>query len=315
LNFLSLLFGVERQRGTTPSLPITTTAGEKLTLRPDGGFVPTKPSFSEKLTPEGAVINITARSKEEAKRILSGVKRKYKNLPLDKILNELQIARKYPDGMVQQQINFGGEVSGRSIVKSSLAMAHYAKVPIGICDEALSYLRNVSALPCFGYFYSSDLITNRQKEVPLHCVYIDANPATGLILGYAEYFGVHRVVLCLGRKYSGKHIRNGYAIDPRTGKQLGISINFNLSEDDIAATYDYKMIPDGAIEAAYGNVMPEAIKMKFEAEKERVLTEAIEYAFAYCGAQPGETLSEEHIKKLSSLMMEKLTPFLLRHLR
>src|ERR1700728_5279654 len=44
---LSLLFGVDRQRGSTPGLPIVTTAGEELVILPDGGFTLTKPSFSK----------------------------------------------------------------------------------------------------------------------------------------------------------------------------------------------------------------------------------------------------------------------------
>lgn len=67
---LSHVFGVTRQRGTTPALPITTTTGEKLTMKPDGRFVPSNPSFLEENSVEGVRIKITARTIDEAKKCL-----------------------------------------------------------------------------------------------------------------------------------------------------------------------------------------------------------------------------------------------------
>lgn len=71
------MFGVEPKRGSTPGLPITTTAGENLVINPGGGLALAKPSYSEESTPQGIKIQIAARSMEEAKRILAGVKGKY----------------------------------------------------------------------------------------------------------------------------------------------------------------------------------------------------------------------------------------------
>jgi hypothetical protein len=136
LHPLILLFGVERQRGSTPGLPIITTAGEELIIKP-GGFIQTKPSFSEKKTPEGIKIQITARSMEEAKRILAAVKRKYPSTDINQMLADAQVSTTYPNDLVHHQLDFGGEVSGRSIVKSVLALAHHAGVPTSICGDAL----------------------------------------------------------------------------------------------------------------------------------------------------------------------------------
>jgi hypothetical protein len=314
LHPLSLLFGVERQRGLTPALPIVTTAGEELVINAEGRFTPTRPSFSEETAPEGVKIQIMARSMEEAKRMLAGVKRKYPNVDVARILADAQMSTSYPKGLVHHRLEFGGEVSGRSVVKSVLAMAHHAGVPTSVCRDALDYLRHSSAAPCFGYYQATDLVLDRPPEVPLNCVSVEANPDTGLVLGYAEYFGVHRVVVCLGRRYAGGRIQASYAVDPRTGVQLELSITLGFSEAEIEAIYDYKMIPDGAIQEAFAKVMPAAIKKKFEAEKNRVTREATEYAFANCGAKPGEMLTEEHVKNLSRLMAEKLTPFILHNL-
>jgi len=314
LHPLSLLFGVERQRGSTPGLPIITTAGEELVINAKGGFTPTRPSFSEETAPEGVKIQIMARSMDEAKRMLAGVKRKYRNVDIDRILADAQMSTAYPKGLVHHCLEFGGELSGRSIVKSVLAMAHHAGIPTSLCHDALDYLQDPSAAPCFGHYQATDLVVDRPPEVPLNCVGVEANPDTGLVLGYAEYFGVYRVVVCLSRRYAGGRVQECYAIDPRTGVKLDLSISLGFSEAEIKAIYDYEMIPDGAIQEAFAKVMPAAIKKQFEAERERVTTEAVEYAFANCGANPGEMLTKEHVKKLSRLMAEKLVPFILHNL-
>jgi hypothetical protein len=314
LHPLSLLFGVDRQRGATPPLAITTTAGEELVIKPEGGFAPAKPSYSEETTREGVKIQITARSMKEARRMLEGVKRKYPNANIDQILSGAQHSTVYPKGMVHHQLGIGGEVSGRSIVKSVMALAHHAGVPIRACGDALNYLRDPAAPPCFGYYQATDLVSTRSAEVPLHCVSVEASPDTRLILGYAEYFGIHRVVVCLGRNYADDRVRSCYAIDPRTGERFDLSVRLAFTEAQIEDIYAYKMIPDGAIEEAVAKVMPAALKKRFEAEQDRVFKEATEYAVANCGAKPGDMLTEEHVKKLSHLMVKKLTPFILHNI-
>lgn len=314
LHPLSLLFGVDRQRGVTPGLAITTTTGEELVIKPEGGFVPAKPSFSRKTTPEGVAIQITARSMKEAKGMVAGLKRKYPNIDVAKILASAQARTAYPKGLVHHRLELGGKISGRSIVKSVLALAHHAGVPVSACSDAVDYLRDAAAKPCFGYYQATDLVSDRPAETPLHCVSVHANPDTGLILAYAEYFGVHRVVACLGRKYAGKRVEMTYAIDPRTAAKLNLSVHLAFSEAEIEAIYDYRMIPDGAVAAAFGKVLPAALKRQFEAEKDRVLTDAVEFAFANCGAKPGEILTEEHTRNLSRLLVQKMTPFILHNI-
>ena len=163
LHPLSLIFGVARQRGSTPSLAITTTAGEQLVQNADGPFSLTKPSFSEEATPDGVTIKIVARSMEEAERMLAGVKRKYPSVQVDRILSDAQRVTTYPKGLVQHRLELGGAISGRSIVKTALAMAHYAGVPTGGCHDALNYLRNSEASPCFGFYQATDLVVDRPR--------------------------------------------------------------------------------------------------------------------------------------------------------
>lgn len=313
LNPLSLFFGISRERGEPPSQLFETTGGDKVTLKADGSMGIEKPLYSESPLGSGAgvKIQIRARSMPEAKRMLQGVKRKYPKVDLDELLDNAKPESSYCPDMLHFNFSFGGHEAGRSIVKSALALAVSSGISAEKCTEATNYLRNDEAEACFGYFYEKDLVKNRPKGVPLHCVSIKGCSKTKQVIGYVEYFGVQRVVLCLAGSYEGKDVSGTYAINPITGEELDLLVDLNLSSSEIREAYDYKKIPNGSVEAAFGEVISAGVKASFEKEKDRVLNEAVKHAFENCGAKEGEMLMPEHVDKLAGLVMEKLESFIL----
>lgn len=311
LNPLSLFFGIDRDRGTVPSQLVETTGGGKFKLNVDGSMDIAKPEYKENIHEAGVDISINARSMKEAKHMLKGVKRKYPQVQLDELISNAQEKSLYCSDMIKFQLSFGGQKAGRSIVKSAMALAVKSGVEPKKCEHAREYLLAEDGEACFGYYYEKDLVKNRPEGVPLHCVYVKGNPKTKQLLGYVEYFGVQRMVLCLSSSYEGKDFTNSYAINPINGTVLKISVDLSLTPEDICSAYNYEKIPQGSVEDALGKLISVGMKISFEKEKARVLENAIQYAFANCGAKEGETLTPEHLKKVSSLVYEKLEPFLL----
>lgn len=313
LNPLSLFFGIIRERGEVPSQLFETTGGYKLRLNLHGSMDIEKPIYSEapRASGVGVKINIQARSMLEARRMLQGVKRKYPQTNLSEILNNIKPESSYCSDMLEFNLSFGGYEAGRSIVKSALALAVSSGIPAEICVEAKNYLRNEDGEACFGYFYEYDLVNNRPEGIPFHCVSIKACSETKQIIGYVEYFGVQRVVLCLSNSYEGKDISNTYAIDPVAGKELSLDVELNLSNEEIRDAYEYKKIPNGSVEDAFHKVIPTGMRISHEKEKDRVLNEAVKNAFEKCGAKEGEMLMPEHINNIASFVLEDLKPFIL----
>lgn len=211
---------------------------------------------------------------------------------------------------MQLQLDFGGERSGRSLVKSTLALAYQAGLPITDCQDALAYLRQADGIPCFGYYYVDDLIAERPEATPLHCIAIDANPNTGLVLGYAEFFGVHRAVVCLGRGYRGEAVKSVYAIDPRTGEDLDLSVRLDFDAADIEAIYDYQMDDAAGREQALGRVFGPALRAQQAAERDRVFKEALDYAWLNCGATKDAMLTAENRATIARLFSERAAPWI-----
>jgi hypothetical protein len=314
LNPLSLFFRIKRERGDAPAEIFNTTGGEQYRLKSDGSMEATKPCYNEEIHEAGVKININARNMKEARTMLSGVKQKHPSVDLDELLENAKSESSYCPDMIQFNLSFGGQKAGRSIIKSALALAVEAGVVPEQCEHAREYLLDENGEACFGYYYEKDLVVNRPVGIPLHCVYVQGNSTTGLLLAYIEFFGVQRMVACLSSTYEGKDFKSLYAIDPVNGSELALDINLNLNIEDIHACYRYEKIPNGSIEEALSSVIPLHMQVQQEQERSRVLSGAVEKAFKGCGAKEGEILTPEHMKKVTETLMSEITPMMLHQL-
>jgi HNH endonuclease len=287
LNGLCHFFDIKRDRNVIPAETVTTTAGETFKMLPGGGFALVKPDIKTEQINGETRIGLRLRSKREARKMLEGYKRKYPKLDVDAELAKASAGTSYPEGMIQIPIQIGGELSGRAIVKSALALAHDSGIRAASCEQALRYLRDSEALACFGYVSARDLVVDRPKGIPFHCVAVSGNPETGLLLGYVEYFGFLRAVVCLSEAYSGAHIMESYAIDPTTGKKLDVVVQFDFTRSDIPAIYDYQFCDHRAVVEAANAVIGPALARRNARDLQKVTAEAARYAFENCGAKPG----------------------------
>jgi len=312
---LSSFFGIKRQRGPLPTQIVTAVSGNQYARRRDGQLTLAGPVYEEIKTNAETRILIRARTPKEARQLLSRAKAKYPQLDVEDLAAQVQFSHEYLDEIFKMDINFGGEKSGRSIVKSCVALAVHYGLRATDCDGAVEYLTNPQGFPCFGYFHERDLIRNRPNQV-FHCVAVSGDSQSDLLIGYAEYFGVYRVVVGMSDRYVGRDFKAAYAVNPISGKEIkGLDINLALSKADLREIYDYKKVPDGAMAEDASKVIPIALANDFEREKRAAIKRAVEYAFANCGAKPGDLLTDEQKLKLPKLVTEHLMPFLMHNMR
>ena len=208
------------------------------------------------------------------------------------------------------ELNFGGHLAGRSVVKSVVCLAVSRGLVRTQCDTALAYLTDANGNPCFGYYHYKDLLLNRPSGVPLHCLAVSNKDADGQLLGYIELFGIQRMVVVLSRNYKGPDIHESYAIDPVDGTELQIEFMLALSRDEVDAAFRYERTGRTSVESVAAAVIAPALKRRQEQHQSQVLSSAVEYAFKNCGASEGEELTKEQIHTLCGLVVEKLTPYL-----
>jgi hypothetical protein len=98
LNFWCLFFSIVRERGQPPPERVQTTAGERLSMQPSGGFSPSRPIYQEVKSETGTQIQITARTMREASKMLRGVARKFPSVNPEAELKKAALERHYPYG-------------------------------------------------------------------------------------------------------------------------------------------------------------------------------------------------------------------------
>jgi HNH endonuclease len=300
LNPLSLFFTIVRKRGTAPPQLFTTSAGERLIRNIDGDFSLEKPHYHEVAMGNRKEIRISARTDEELEKILQGLKKKYPQINLDALKKQVIHVQEYPKGAVLYNLQLGGEMAGKSTVKTALSFAYSQGIDMAGCACAVEYLRGIGEPP-FG-LYSNDIVRNRLVGVPFHCVSILGNSNEGLLLAYVEYYGFFRIVVCLSDHYSGETFAKTHAINPMTGKRQEITVDFPLKKDDIKKLYNGEMILD----EQWRKNISDVIGPRIQAEQDKVLKEIISLAIKKSGCREGETISKEHAYEISREIAENI---------
>lgn len=311
LNPLALLISIVRERGESPSQVLSTVSGKKFLYRTDRTLAPAAPTFQAIQSEDGSTkISIAARSMEEARSMMKGMRRKYPGIDVDSVLSSAKLDRSFLDEFLDIPSEFGGPFAGRSLVKTALCFAVSHGVPPLDCDTARRYLMDEQGEPCFGYFYSRDLLRPRPPGLPLHCVAVSNRGTDGQLLGYVEYFGVRRQVVCLSENYVGADMHCSYSVDPTTGKEIDLDFEIEFSRQEVDAVYDYQHAEPRCVTSAFEPVIERALKRSEEEVRDRLMQQALAHAWKNCGAKEGEVLSPSHIAKFSELVVEQLGPYI-----
>lgn len=313
LNPLNLLCNVKRERSPPPSQNFNTRGGDSFTWNSDGTYSPSKPTFKRSETDEVVKYDIVARDQKEARRMLNGLKKKHPDIDIEDILSQVSFVSDYLDDPIEMKTQIGGDLSGRSIVKTALCMVYASGVDLTFCNLANNYLTNNNAAPCYGYYNEEDLVENREKGVPIHCVAIKSDAKKNLILGYVEFFGAYRMVVCLSDCYKGEDFYNVYSINPVNQEIFDINVDLDFSQEDIEPICNYERASFYNFKRAMSDVIERAQAASFDAERKRVIDLAYAYALEECGIKEGDTIEAVHLEKITQLVMQKLMPFLIHH--
>ena len=315
LQSLSLLLGIKRQQGEVKPKRFPTSSGGEVELHADGKMTPTKPSHEKTTAGNTIQLKIRARSTKEVRKLLRGWQRKYpvlKNRSMADLMSDVQARSYYSPDLIEISLGFVGEKAGRSLVKSAMALVCDAGIDPKACDLALDYLTQDNAEPCFGYFYDKDkdFVVNRPVGRPFHCVYVKGDSGTGTILGYVEFYSLHRMVLCLSDSYSGRDFQNLYAIDPVKGEEVLTDIDLSLPMSEVRSAFANEKYDVDVFLSAVNSLFGHIVEVDFKRELERVIRDAFEYAIEGCDVTPGEDLGDDQAHQITEKIMGKLTPFI-----
>ena len=275
LQHFSVLIGVHRDRGSVQSakfdkathapteedlqdgkIPEVFRDGnlEKIEMAPDGKMTTAEVTFSDVKTNSTRRIRITCRSIAELNKQLKKLGKKIPQINDDS--TAITVSERAIEGphWIGWDCEIGGPAQGRAITKIALALAVQAGARATDCEQAKEYFKE-DGKACFNFFYDFDPIKDRTDGVPLHVVHVQGNSTSGQLIGYAELFGCLRFGVCLSTAYEGKPIDCTYAIDPTTGKEVKVKVDFHCNPKQITTMCDGGEFPKDDFEQALGKIM------------------------------------------------------------
>ena len=312
LSHVAAMHGVDRQRaGDLPPVRVKKLNGDELILHADGLMAPSAPTYRVVASERGSSINITARTRNEAIRMVQGVAKKYPNVDASAVLAGMTMSSTPNEEVLQLQLQVGGPKAGRSIVKTALAMAHAIGIRHEQCGSIVSFLRGDDTAPPYGPFYERDIVRPRSEDHLLNCVAIDADPQRQLALAYVEYFGVARYIVTLSETYSGPKRHQVYAIDPSAGTEISVDVDLALSPEELQrANRGEGCAVDGYIAAA-NMMMPILLRRAESRAWQNTLRAAFEGAAKQMGIKDGDMIEASQAQEFSRLVAQAVTPYLL----
>lgn len=316
LNPLSIFFKIKRERSEVPSITLNTDKGNQFVVSVSGQISLTKPTYREQEIPEEnkTLIDIQARNEKEAKQQILRAKKHHPQLDADSLMKQVKITSSYTNDYFVFNIGVFDENCIKSIIKTALALVVKIGISSDHCKYAKDYLQNISSDYCFGYFYEIDPILNRPRDTPLHCVFVKGDQDRGIIYAYIELFGIHRGLVYLSDTYEGDSFEAYYAIDPRTSRQLDLDISLDISKEDLKKYILTNSQPLERIKEILNEIIPPQLRLDSANEQERVLTHAVNTAFANCGAAEGEALTDEHREKILTRLLTEMEPWIFNHI-
>lgn len=288
LLWFSTAAGVRRGRGGEhPDLKVTTTTGETWRLRHDGHLVPDRPTLTVAQADDKTSVTIQARDRETAFNMLKRAAKLVPEIDPEVAIQDALNIRSYFTNGLALSLGFGGPKSGRSVVKSALALLPDAGVDKGDCLRALAYLlsEDPDADIPYRHYFVSDLVVDRQPNSLLHCVSVAGQPVERRIVAYVEFFDCVRYLVHVGDGYSGPAFQSNYALDPVAGEEVDIHVDFSRIEGQLEAAVSASTLPHGKV--------VEATSMAMEKVMARLQYRAFERAMLEAATSVGVSLDDE----------------------
>lgn len=240
LEFFSGYLQVNRDNGEIPH----TTGGKTA----DGteykilnGITPAlaRPKFTVKEVPGGGTYSITARSEDEMRSILSGLKKKYPVLDVDDAMKHAKTFK----GRMKEHIEFnlviGGELPFRSILKSAVGYFLHEGGNREDVKHLLGMIKGKEVLDIVRGYQPPDPIYSQMDNEVIHLLHLVGNEKDHILYCYVELFSAFSFVVLLSENYRGRDMTKTYANDAITGVRVKKSVLLNLSAAEILGLPSY----------------------------------------------------------------------------
>lgn len=236
LNPIANLLNIDRDRGRAQAFKVYDSVnGETYNILPGGKPERSKPVIDEEINNGRGQVRITARSYKEARHILKGYKKKYKDFTkdIDDVIKEGSRNKTY----ITQPINIDLCVGNNNIYKAICKMAINFYIYVGGNSKYIKHLipyilgENNEDNYTRVYYKNSEIVL--KNEEILHSLIIKGDNSEGILFAYIELFNVYKYVVLLNESYSGEDIEHSYLFNVVTREKVNNNYNLSIKRNDI----------------------------------------------------------------------------------
>ncbi|WP_227108231.1 HNH endonuclease [Chromobacterium rhizoryzae] len=314
--WFSLTAGIKRESGKKAPRPIImkTDDGKKVLLKPNGVIESWERTLEKIPTDDGRLlISGTRPSMNELREMLSGLKRKHPDIDIESAIGNARVEASYKP-ITHNFGGFGSDAFWRSVVKTVCAVAWSLELNEQDCEVAVNYLRKGEGKP-FNLFYGRDVILNRPMDQLFHCVSLRSDNERNLLLGYVEYFGVFRGVVMLSDSYKGGDVDRTYAVDPVLGKEIDLTVDLHLSDQEVDQFQDGAILNGENYLAAFEQSIAIALSLSEKSKLDMAINSAVDKVCNDMGIQSEQEIAPEQALEFSRRIAEAMAPFFLDRIR
>ncbi len=179
---------------------------------------------------------------------------------------------------------------------------------------AVDYLRDDQAdydaslyLPCYG----DDLVRNRPRGFPIHCVHVIGDPDSRTLLAYVELYGAIRRIVLLSDAYQGKRTVATYVVNPIAGEEMPVvTVDLDYSKfSTIVAAQTYDVVHEG-MRKAFHEVLSYREQLNLRRAFDEHLDENLDECLSELGLSSSNEWSEEEKRSFSECIAGKMMPLL-----
>ncbi len=296
-HWFTVMLGIKRQRGPAPDIRIEALEGVTYAVSSAGAMTHAAPLV--KRSEDGKSFQIRARDLDEAKQLVRQIHKRHPTFDVADVLSGIEFSSAPADTVMKTSFGFGGDLAGRSMVKTVMALAYSLGLPPASCDLALRYLRgDPSVEPSLAEHLVSDLIVDRPARI-FNCVSVLGDSRTRRLVGYVEYFGICRWVIHLSTSYDGPDVRDTYCLDAISGEGMDLDVNLALSNEEFQASMDNLTSDEQQRAATFHAIMPLVMARRTELGREALVDHAITAATTAMGLSAGSPLDDFQLKEFS----------------
>lgn len=203
---------IEKERGDVQPVRAKDATGKEYIV--DKNHIPTlaRPYISETQTNNGTTIKIQA-PKKMLKKALNGLKRKYKDIDVEQVLNSASLGGACQEPLMSQ-FALNGSKMFRAILK--IVVEFYLHK-----NHEWLHIKDVIPLITVGdvskvvnnYYPSANIYVPQKTDEISHVVFIRGDSVNKKIYGYVELFNTLRYIIKLSDNYIGQDFQESYTID------------------------------------------------------------------------------------------------------